>query len=71
MLWAAHAGAGYTAYAFAGKRLPKIDKRLKQIMDGPKGKARSEVAGVVERMNLIAESAGMPPPRSRRRIVRD
>lgn len=65
MLWQAREAAGFNGYAFAGKRIPSIEARVKKILDGPaKNKGgRSEVANVIERMNEVALRAGMPLPR--------
>lgn len=70
MLWAAHAGAGFYGHVLAGKRLPNIEQRLRKIMEQPGKKRRSEIADVVERMNLIARRAGLPKPRPRRGMKR-
>ena len=68
MLWAAWEGAAFTGFAFAGKRLPSIDRRLRRIMThGRVDERRSEVARVIASMRQIAEKAGLPPPRPRRR----
>lgn len=70
MLWAAHQGAGFTGFAFAGKRLPNIDQRLQKIMEHGQGQAnerRSEVASVLLKMSMIAQRHGLPPPRPRAR----
>lgn len=69
MLWAAHCAAGFNAYAFAGKRLPKIDGRIRKIIGGSLAKIdrRGEVASVIAKMNAIAQKAGLPAPRPRAR----
>jgi len=70
MLWGHHSAAGFFQHVYAGKRLPNIDRRLQQIMTPPdSAKRHSEVADVVERMNMIAMRAGMPPPRPRAKTV--
>lgn len=63
-LWAVHAGAGYNAYAFAGKTPPKIDDRLHKIMH-PEARRDNDVANVVFRMNEIAKRRGLPKPKAR------
>lgn len=69
MLWQAHCAAQFNGYAFAGKRLPKIEKRIQQILHPERAKAsgRDSVAAVIAKMNSIAKKAGLPPPRPRKR----
>lgn len=66
-LWAAWSTAGFSAYAWAGKRLPNIEPRLQAIMN-PAATRRGDaaIANAVLRMKEIAKRRGLPPPKPRR-----
>lgn len=63
-LWAAWNAAAFNGFAFAGKRLPRLEPRIDQIMRG--AKSSGEITLLVDRMRKIASKRGLPPPKPRK-----
>lgn len=63
-LWSAHNAASFNSYAFAGKRLPNIEQRLGQMINGTKSSPDLSLA--IAEMRNIARRNNLPPPKPRR-----
>lgn len=64
-LWAQWNGAVFIGHVWAGKRLPDIDARIKQIM-GNAASNGGDVASVITKMRELAKRANLPPPKARK-----
>lgn len=64
-LWAVWNGAAFNGYAFAGKRLPDLNKRINEIMSGAKSD-NGDLTLAIDHMRKIAKRRNLPPPKPRR-----
>jgi DNA polymerase IIIc chi subunit len=63
-LWAVWNGAVFNAHGFAGKRLPRLEPRIEQILRG--SKQGGDVTLVISHMRKLARKRGLPKPKPRK-----